>query len=1119
MTGKWKRILSILLVCCLLLALAPAQALARPVPPVEEVQDVDPRPRLEFRNEGDAREVDPPQPRLEQRDVEEERERERLRGAVPARATAGIPSVQPNAASSAQVNVSVNNPTWGWAHTRTPWAEPGMRVDLGAYANPGLVFVRWEVLAGNVWLASLNCSHSFFIMPTGGDVSIQAVFREMVNPARVHLSENNPAWGEARAWPVLAEPGDWIGLGAYANPGVTFVRWEVLAGDVQLGDPNFPWTGFNMPAGGDVSIRAVFREMVNPAQVIVSVNNPIWGNFHTWTPLAEPGMEVQLDAWPNPDIVFVRWEVLAGDVQLDDPYSQWARFIMPNHDVSVRAVFREMVNPAQVHVSANNPDGGWGGVWPALAEPGMEVTLDAWSNPGFAFVRWEVLSGNVQLEDPYWRWTSFIMPPGGDVSIRAVFREVITSNITVSVNNSTWGEAQAWPEIAEVGDWVELGAWANPGFAFVRWEVLAGDVQLENPYRRWTSFIMPNHDVSVRAVFRELVLFDINVSANNPAWGEVGAWPELAEAGDGIDLGAHANPGFVFDRWEVLAGDVQLDDPYSRWAYFVMPDHDVSIRAVFRAMVNPISITVSANEPDWGWIELSLSLAEPGMEVFFSAEANPGFRFVRWEVLAGGIQLDYPDFRWGSFIAPDQNVSIRAVFRQLGTEGPVLGQLSDLFPDPQLALTVARALGLWNWELQQIIDIPVTQVDLDDIRGLNGWRSGISNLQGIQHLTNLAWLDLGSNQISDLTPLAGFVDLEGLLLDDNQISDLTPLAGLAGLEVLDLGFNQISDLTPLAGLVNLEHLLLDSNQISDIAPLAGLTSLEALGLHANQINNIQPLSTLVNLIELFPGNQQITLSPTLLTNPLTIENAIFGMDGNRVAPESISHGGTYTAPYVTWTGVPGDTAAVEYVFSQDIVLSGGTFRFSGTVTQPLALHDVPAGHWAWGYILDVHGRGIMRGDLEGRFTPHGNLTRAEAATILWNAAGNPAAGAPAPFLDVAGHWGIDAIAWAAEAGVVLGRGDGTFAPNDTIHRQDLFTILWRYARLVEGIDNLTPTPGTGWPFPDHHLLGGWAMDAVMWLHAADIVGGDGYGNLNPLGTANRAEAAAIVVRFMRSFVD
>ena len=138
----------------------------------------------------------------------------------------------------------------------------------------------------------------------------------------------------------------------------------------------------------------------------------------------------------------------------------------------------------------------------------------------------------------------------------------------------------------------------------------------------------------------------------------------------------------------------------------------------------------------------------------------------------------------------------------------------------------------------------------------------ISDLSPLARLTHLLWLELGDNQISDLSHLAGLTNLNNLKLYSNQISDLSHLAGLANLQELWLSYNQISDLSPLAGLTNLQWLYLHYNQISDLSPLVGLTNLQRLALDDNQISDLSPLAGLTNLYYLYLYNNQISdISP------------------------------------------------------------------------------------------------------------------------------------------------------------------------------------------------------------------------------------------------------------------
>ena len=161
-------------------------------------------------------------------------------------------------------------------------------------------------------------------------------------------------------------------------------------------------------------------------------------------------------------------------------------------------------------------------------------------------------------------------------------------------------------------------------------------------------------------------------------------------------------------------------------------------------------------------------------------------------------------------------------------------------------------------------DAPITLYELRSLTGLwwSAWgtRVGykIRNLAGLEYATNLTELRLGSNRISDVTPLAGLTSLSSLDLSGNWISDVTPLAGLTSLTSLNLMGNRISDVTPLAGLTGLTDLRLGANWISDVTPLAGLTNLRLLILHRNSVSDVKPLAGLTNLTGLFLGNNEIS---------------------------------------------------------------------------------------------------------------------------------------------------------------------------------------------------------------------------------------------------------------------
>ena len=175
-----------------------------------------------------------------------------------------------------------------------------------------------------------------------------------------------------------------------------------------------------------------------------------------------------------------------------------------------------------------------------------------------------------------------------------------------------------------------------------------------------------------------------------------------------------------------------------------------------------------------------------------------------------------------------------------------LQELADVeveIPDPNLERAIREKLVLPD-------EIPVTQLVMKQLTGLDAGNSQIKDLVGLEYATNLTRLSLSQNEINNLTSLAGLSYLESLSLWGNPISDLSPLANLTRLRGLDLGACQISDIDPLANLTQLEWLHLHNNRIEDITPLAKLTQLADLWLTSNRIVDVSPLANLTMLEEL-----------------------------------------------------------------------------------------------------------------------------------------------------------------------------------------------------------------------------------------------------------------------------
>ena len=116
-----------------------------------------------------------------------------------------------------------------------------------------------------------------------------------------------------------------------------------------------------------------------------------------------------------------------------------------------------------------------------------------------------------------------------------------------------------------------------------------------------------------------------------------------------------------------------------------------------------------------------------------------------------------------------------------------------------------------------------------------------------------------------------------------------------------------------------------------------------------------------------------------------------------------------------------------------------------------------------------------------------------------------------------GEWYTDAIKWAAGNNIVSGYGGGIFGTNDPISRQDLATILLRYMNSTEIV---LPVSANWIIFADESEISYYAMDAIQSFSKLGIINGtgsntDGQFIINPLGLASRAEAAAMLHRFLK----
>ena len=173
--------------------------------------------------------------------------------------------------------------------------------------------------------------------------------------------------------------------------------------------------------------------------------------------------------------------------------------------------------------------------------------------------------------------------------------------------------------------------------------------------------------------------------------------------------------------------------------------------------------------------------------------------------------------------------------------------------------------------------------------------------------------------------------------------------------------------------------------------------------------------------------------------------------------------------------------------------------------------DVTEGQWYYDAVSYVYSHSLMNGTSDTTFGPNGTTTRGMIVTILYRYEGSPTAGA-SNFSDVAaGQYYALPVAWAAANGIVTGYSDGTFAPNRPITREQFAAILYRYAQH-KGFDVSDRADLTA-SFTDAGQVSGYARDAMSWANHEGLINGVTTTTLQPGGSAKRAQAAAILMRF------
>lgn len=205
----------------------------------------------------------------------------------------------------------------------------------------------------------------------------------------------------------------------------------------------------------------------------------------------------------------------------------------------------------------------------------------------------------------------------------------------------------------------------------------------------------------------------------------------------------------------------------------------------------------------------------------------------------------------------------------------------------------------------------------------------------------------------------------------------------------------------------------------------------------------------------------------------------------------------------------------KYVFMMPASAVTVTGSFKAETPAPVALPftDVKSGNWFYDAVKYAYAQGLMTGTSATTFAPNGTMNRAMIVTVLYRLEKSPAVTGASKFTDVpAGQWYSDAVAWAAANKIVNGYDETTFGPMNAVTREQMAAILFRYEQ-VKGLENVTLEENLN-RFPDQNKISAYAIPALQWAVGQKIINGNADGTLDPTGTATRAQVAQIFTNLL-----
>lgn len=547
-------------------------------------------------------------------------------------------------------------------------ARPGQTIKAWAPNKDGWEFENWEATGIDLG-KQVNKNWITFEMPES---------KVTLNPQYAKLHAIKVVNGTANI--TSAKEGTKVTVTAKERPGYVFDRWVILEGEAELEDEKNK-TATVTVKNTNVKVKAVYKELHG-----ISIEGGSFTVNGGTAATAKRGDAIVATADSAPaGQKFSHWEVNNGDVAVAKKNEEETTFVMPDKPVTAVAKYKKLlgitVNSGKAYVEDDVTD---------AALKGKPVVIKADKIEGKLFDHWKIVSGNVILDDQRASETKFIMPETA-VEITAEYNDLHA----ITVNNGT-----ANVEEAVIGDTVKIKAESREGYVFDRWEVSYGDVAVANKNAEETTFVMPDSMVVLTARYKAMQSITLE-NGKAYAGGE-----EITTAKKDTEVAIKADDldGKVFDHWEIVSGNVTLEDADKAETTFTMPAESISLKAVYNT-IHSIHTTFCTADP---------ASAIKGTEITVTAERREGYEFDGWEA-SDGVKLTED----GKFTMPDHDVTIEAKYKQYHSIEVSKGTATDAEGNP--ISSAVEGTEIW-------IEIDREQRNPDEFE-FNRWLSAPEDLE------------------------------------------------------------------------------------------------------------------------------------------------------------------------------------------------------------------------------------------------------------------------------------------------------------------------------------------------------------------------------------------------------